>query len=93
MSYPNHRSNPLIFKAFNLYNDLIQSGYSILFCWVPSHVGIEGNELADKAAKSANNYLELDLPYCDAKKNISYIFCTKNGKMHGTKTYITNYVR
>ena len=29
----------------------------IVFCWVPSHTGIKGNERADFAAKSA-----LDLP-------------------------------
>ena len=29
----------------------------IVFCWVPSHTGIKGNEKADSAAKSA-----LDLP-------------------------------
>ena len=30
----------------------------IIFCWVPSHTGIKGNEKADFAAKSA-----LDLPH------------------------------
>ena len=37
----------------------------IVFCWVPSHTGIKGNEKADSAAKSA-----LDLPH--AKVGVSY---------------------
>ena len=37
----------------------------IVFCWVPSHTGIKGNEKADSAAKSA-----LDLPH--AKFGVPY---------------------
>ena len=32
---------------------LSESGKTIVLCWIPSHVGISGNEKADTAAKSA----------------------------------------
>ena len=58
----------------------------IVFCWVPSHTGIKGNEKADSAAKSA-----LDLPrakvgvlYTDFKYLISqYIFSTWQDDWNG----------
>ena len=31
----------------------VQRKYDILFCWIPSHIGITGNEKADKEAKDA----------------------------------------
>jgi len=44
--------NPLIFKILKDHSQLINSGKSITFCWIPSHVGIRGNENADTAAKA-----------------------------------------
>ena len=35
------------------YTILAKNGKNIIFCWIPSHVGILGNEKADSAAKSA----------------------------------------
>ncbi|GFW49183.1 pggt1b [Trichonephila clavipes] len=32
---------------------LYSKGFDIVFCWLPNHVGIIGNEQADSAAKSA----------------------------------------
>ena len=35
------------------YNQLKSKGKNIIFCWIPSHIGIKGNEEADEAAKEA----------------------------------------
>ena len=50
-------------NSFNLYSDLVQkflknytilakNGENIVLCFIPSHVGMLGNEKADAAAKS-----------------------------------------
>jgi len=36
-----------------------KNGKNIILCWIPSHVGILGNEKSDAAAKSALSYLSL----------------------------------
>ena len=46
-----HR-NPLIQQIFRKYNYL-SAFKEIVFCWLPSHTNIRGNELADLQAKSA----------------------------------------
>jgi ribonuclease HI len=43
----------LINQIKNLYLQLTKNNYNISFVWVPSHTGISGNELADKAAGQA----------------------------------------
>lgn len=46
-------SHPLVSKSLILLRSLILDGYRLVLTWIPSHVGIPGNELADAAAKSA----------------------------------------
>ena len=54
------------------HNDLAELN-NIVFCWLPSHVGIKGNEKADIAAKSALtlNISGLKLPFTDFKPCIN----------------------
>ena len=65
-----HR-NPLIQQIFRKYNYL-SAFKEIVFCWLPSHTNIRGNELADLEAKSALSLsiTNLKIPHSDFKSNI-----------------------
>ena len=49
-NFNKHRTN-VIFEIQGLINELISAGIDIVFFWIPSHITIFGNEMADKAAK------------------------------------------
>ena len=58
----------------------------VIFCWVPSHTGIKGNEKADSAVKSALDLsrTKVGVPYNDCKHCINqYIFSTWQDDCNG----------
>ena len=71
--------HPLIVMAIRKCFFLNIAKKYIVFCWVPSHTGIKGNEKADSAAKSALDLprAKVGVPNTDFKHLISqYIFST-----------------
>ncbi|GBM28997.1 hypothetical protein AVEN_40749-1 [Araneus ventricosus] len=67
---PNH---PLVLNILDLFNKLISRGFTIFFCWVPSHVGIVGNEQADRPANSAVAPMDMTIPVVDLKKHVKML--------------------
>ena len=71
--------NTLIFQVKKQLSKLYSNGSIIELCWIPSHVGIGGNEMADAAAKSAlkSPNLNIKLPAKDLITEIKYIINKK----------------
>ena len=49
----------LIYDIYLLYHSLINKGSTVILEWVPSHVGVTGNELADVEAKKSLSLPEI----------------------------------
>ena len=63
--------NPLICSLLERVSQ-ISSTNRLVFCWLPSHVGIKGNENADRSAKSALNLpiSDFKVPHTDFKSSV-----------------------
>ena len=70
-----YSDNPIILDIHYFLNRLILNGKRISFCWSPGHVGIQGNEDADKAAKLAAAKDVIDFNLVSFKDTKFYIKC------------------
>ena len=83
--YTDSYSSILALREFNSFNPLVRkaqewlfkqhSKFKIHFCWIPSHVGIQQNEIADSAARDAISDPDIILtrtkiPHTDLKEPI-----------------------
>ncbi|GFU13642.1 RNase H domain-containing protein [Trichonephila clavipes] len=62
--------HPVVCNVLDITSRLYSKGFDIVFCWLPSHVGIIGNEQADGAARSVTTHLPLAVPLSDIKRVI-----------------------
>ena len=78
LAIKNHRfKNTLIYHIISLIDRLKTFNKEIVFLWVPSHVGIQGNTIVDRVAKEAldDELSNCKIPYTDFKPLIrKYIF-------------------
>lgn len=65
--------HPLITRILEKVDHLTKLNLDIIFCWVPGHVGLTGNEKADNAAKGAldEEISECEIPVSDIKPVLS----------------------
>ena len=82
-----HHRNPLIQQILKKYHYLSVSR-EIVFCWLPSHVNIRGNELANLEAKSALSLVitNFKIPHSDFKSNIRQYINNKCQSVWETQT-------
>ena len=71
--------NPLILKLLQKLHHLCCAHKTVHFCWIPSHIGIRGNEAADVAAKESlsQDIIASQVPYTDLKPHINSFIANK----------------
>lgn len=67
----------IVYEIMQLANNLIKSGISTTFIWVPAHIGVGGNELADMCAKKAAELPDIEVNVAYSKAEVKSIIKAK----------------
>ena len=84
--------NPLVVNLLHKLHLLSIAHKTIFFCWIPSHIGIFGNEAADVAAKESLdfNITASQVTYTDLKP---HLLLQTSGKSGGRLVQIINFLK
>ena len=87
--------NPLILQLLEKLHHLSCANKTIYLCWIPSHIGIRGNEAADMAAKESldQDITVSQVPYTDLKYHINFFLFQANGRSAGRLTVTINFFK
>lgn len=82
-SIQNYRSDSredILVEILQLANGIQASGRRVTFVWVPAHIGVEGNEMADEHAKRVTDKSNIDIDVKYSKAEIKSIIKAKTIK-------------
>lgn len=68
----------IVLDIVQLLNRLWNSGIKVTFLWVPAHLGVKGNELADMNAKKASELPKITMSINYSKSEIKSIVKSKS---------------
>ncbi|GBO16986.1 putative RNA-directed DNA polymerase from transposon X-element [Araneus ventricosus] len=94
------QSHPLVLSTVKLYFKLQDRNFDILFCWIPGHVGISGNDETDAAAKAASSNVETFVTFQDIDQVLKQTILIKwqhiwdlelNNKLHSIQPSIAGF--